>query len=421
MKIAIIGGGASGIVTACLLNKQGHQVTVFEREPILGGHIRTLNQNVRPNQSDCNLVLENGVLEFPTTFHNFIALMAELEVELEPVNIGSALFLKNGDRYLSRVAIDRNFTGIKRLLESWRMNLFYLRSASLFIAAKFWDTINFCNRSLADSFQQPSLQHTWLKLFAMYSYSIPFSQIDDCPADLVIPTLRDDVFVDWVRIKGGVYSYIQKILDRFNGEILLGVEVTAIRQTATGVSISLTGDNTQEFDKVVFATPPDVVLKLLADPHPDEIARFSAWQGNHVQTLLHTDMAMYAPYQVKQGSEFDFFETDKQQGNWGYNARLNQLCGISSPVQYSLAFDLESLIAPDRILHVQQHHTPLYTVAAFRDRREIIANNGNYHTYHVGAYLGDGLHEGAITSAIRVADLIANETEVQNEEPILAC
>jgi uncharacterized protein len=427
MKIAIIGGGASGIVTAYLLDKQGHHVTVFEREPMLGGHIRTLNQNVRPNQSNCNLVLENGVLEFPTTFHNFIALMAELEVELEPVNIGSALFLKNGSHYLSKVAIDRNFTGIKRLLESWRMNLFYLRSASLFIAAKFWDIINFRDRSVADSFQQPSLQHTWLKLFAMYSYSIPFSQIDDCPAELVIPTLRDDVFVDWVRIKGGVYSYIQKILDRFKGEIRLGVEVAAIRRTATGVSITsvgfanaLTGDKTQEFDKVVFATPPDVVLKLLADPRPDEIARFAAWQANHVQTLLHTDAAMYAPYQVKEGSEFDFFETDKQHGGWGYNARLNQLCGISSPVQYSLSFNLESLIVPDRILHVQQHHTPLYTVAAVRDRPEIIATNGNYHTYHVGAYLGDGLHEGAITSAIRVAELIAKATEVRGEEMVLA-
>jgi uncharacterized protein len=420
MKIAIIGGGASGIVTAYLLDKQGHQVTVFEREPMLGGHIRTLNQNVRPNQSNCNLVLENGVLEFPTTFHNFIALMAELEVELEPVNIGSALFLKNGKHYLSKVAIERNFTGIKRLLESWRMNLFYLRSVSLFIAAKFWETINFRDRSLADSFQQPSLQNTWLKLFAMYSYSIPFSQIDDCPAELVIPTLRDDVFVDWVRIKGGVYSYIQKILDRFKGEILLGVEVAAIRRTATGVTVELTGDKTQEFDKVVFATPPDVVLKLLADPHPDEIARFAAWQGNHVQTLLHTDAAMYAPYQVKEGSEFDFFETDKQHGDWGYNARLNQLCGISSPLQYSLAFNLESLIAPDRILHVQQHHTPLYTVAAFRDRQEIIATNGQYDTYHVGAYLGDGLHEGAITAAIRVAELIAQTTEVKNEGMVLA-
>jgi uncharacterized protein len=427
MKIAVIGGGASGIVTAYLLDKQGHQVTVFEREPILGGHIRTLNQNVRPNQSDCNLVLENGVLEFPTTFHNFIALMAELEVELEPVNIGSALFLKNGTHYLSKVAIDRNFTGIKRLIESWRMNLFYLRAASLFIAARFWDTINFRDRSVADSFQQPSLQNTWLKLFTMYSYSIPFPQVDNCPAELVIPTLRDDVFVDWVRIKGGVYSYIQKILDRFRGEILLGVEVTAIRRTETGVSITsvgfaneLTGANTQEFDKVVFATPPDVVLKLLADPHPDEIARFTAWRGNHVQTLLHTDAAMYAPYLVTEGSEFDFFQTDKQHGDWGYNARLNQLCGISSPVQYSLAFNLESLIAPDRILHVQQHHTPLYTVAAFRDRQEIVATNGNYHTYHVGAYLGDGLHEGAITSAIRVAESIAQTTEVRGEGMVLA-
>jgi uncharacterized protein len=442
MKIAIIGGGASGIVTAYLLDKQGHQVTVFEREPMLGGHIRTLNQNVLPNQSDCNLILENGVLEFPTTFHHFIALMTELEVELEPVNIGSALFLKNGNSYLSKVANDRNFTGFKRLLESWRMNLFYLRSASLLIAAKFWNTINFRDRSLADTFQQSSLQYTWLKLFAMYSYSIPFSQIDDCPAELVIPTLRDDVFVDWVRIKGGVYSYIQKILDRFTGEILLGVEVAAIRRTETGVSLELTDDNTQEFDKVVFATPPDVVLKLLADPRPDEIARFAAWQPNHVQTLLHTDAAMYAPYQVKEGSEFDFFETDNQHGEWGYNARLNQLCGISSPVQYSLAFNLESLIAPvgglvpsevvcvasrrevaspleHRILHVQKHHTPLYTVAAVRDRSEIIATNGNYHTYHVGAYLGDGLHEGAITAAIRVAALIAEASQVQNEEMVL--
>ena len=54
-------------------------------------------------------------------------------------------------------------------------------------------------------------------------------------------------------------------------------------------------------------------------------------------------------------------------------------------------------------------------MAAVRDRPEIIVTNGNYHTYHVGAYLGDGLHEGAITSAIRVAELIANATQVKNE------
>jgi uncharacterized protein len=215
MKIAIIGGGASGMVTAYLLDRQGHQVTIFEREPTLGGHIRTLNQNVQPNRSDCNLVLENGVLEFPTTFHNFMALMAELGVELEPVNIGSALFMKNGEHYLSKVAIERNFTGLKRLIEYGRLQLLYLRSASLLIAAKLWQMMDFRGQSVSEHFGQPCVHNTWLKLFAMYSYSIPFTLIDNCPAELVIPTLRDDVFVDWVRIKGGVYSYIQKILDRF--------------------------------------------------------------------------------------------------------------------------------------------------------------------------------------------------------------
>jgi uncharacterized protein len=414
MKIAIIGGGASGMVTAYLLDKQGHQVTVFERESSLGGHIRTLNQNVQPNRSDCNLVLENGVLEFPTSFQNFITLMTELDIELEPVNIGSALFMKDGSHYLSKVAIDRNFTGMQRLLEYLHINLFYLRSASLLIAAKFWKAIDFHNQSLADRFKQPYLRNIWLKLFAMYSYSIPFAQIDDCPAELVMPTLRDDVFVNWVRIKGGVYSYIQKILDRFTGEILLGIEVGKIRRSTVGVTIELADGKALEFDKVVFATPPDRVLKLIADPHPDEIARFAAWQGNYVQTLLHTDASMYAPYHIQEGSEFDFFQTDAQHGYWGYNARLNQLCGIDSPIQYSLSFNLENSIDPDRILHIQQHHTPLYTVAAFRHRHEIIASNGDYHTYHVGAYLGDGLHEGAITSAMRVAGLMTDLTKVKS-------
>ena len=42
---------------------------------------------------------------------------------------------------------------------------------------------------------------------------------------------------------------------------------------------------------------------------------------------------MYDKYGIKQPSEFDFFETVAA---WGYNAYLNQLCGVSSDVKYSL-------------------------------------------------------------------------------------
>ena len=71
-----------------------------------------------------------------------------------------------------------------------------------------------------------------------------------------------------------------------------------------------------------------------------------------------------------------------------------------------MAFNLDNVIAKQEIIHIQEHHTPLYTVESFRYRNEIIATNGDNHTYHVGAYLGDGLHEGAVSSAMQVAQLI---------------
>ncbi len=70
---------------------------------------------------------------------------------------------------------------------------------------------------------------------------------------------------------------------------------------------------------------------------------------------------------------------------------------------------MNNLIAKDKIIHIFEHHTPLYTIDSFRYRDEIALTNGENNTYHVGAYLADGLHEGAITSAISVANAIAKQ------------
>ncbi|MEG3941676.1 MULTISPECIES: FAD-dependent oxidoreductase [unclassified Microcoleus] len=403
MRIAIVGGGASGMATAYWLDKQGHHVTVLEKQPILGGHIRTLNKNVLPNQSECNEILENGVLEFPTVFYNFVALMQELGVELEPVEIGSALFFKDGSHFLSAVSIKKNFTGIQRLIEYLRLDALYARSAGFILKMRFAKQHDFYDIALSGSLKSSCIRNDWLKLLTMYSYSIPFELLDNFPAQLAMPVLRDYASVNWVRIKGGVYSYIEKILERFQGDILLNREIAKIFRSADAVKIVLSDGEIQEFDKVVFAMPPDQVMRLLADPTEAETKRFGAWQPNYATTVLHSDTSMYDRYGIRKLSEFDFFETDK---GWGYNASLNQLCGISSPREYSLAFRLEQSIDQNQIIHIQKHHTPMYNVESFRYRDEVIETNGENHTYHAGAYLGDGLHEGAITSALRVAKLI---------------
>ncbi len=396
------------MVSAYLLDRQGHHVTVFERQPMLGGHIRTLNKNVKPNRSDCTQILECGVLEFPTAFVDFIALMTELDVELEPVRIGSAMFFNNGSSFLSGVTIDNNFTGIHRLIEHLRLDTIYARSASLWLRAQFASLHTLADRSLAEYLNHPGTRDTWLKLLVMYSYSIPFELIDDFPAELAIPMLREYIAVNWVGIKGGVYTYIEKILSRFKGEIVLDVEIDRIVRSIDGVKIRRSTGAIQEFDRVVFATPPDKVMALLADPTAAETKRFSTWKTNKVTSIIHTDTSMYDRFGVRKPSEFDFFQTNTK---WGYNGYLNQLDNISSPPDYLLSFQLEELIATDRIIHTQEHDTPLYTTAAFRYRDEVAATNGENHTYHAGAYLGDGLHGGAISAAMRVAQLIGMSQE----------
>ena len=191
-----------------------------------------------------------------------------------------------------------------------------------------------------------------------------------------------------------MYSYIEKILARFKGEVVLNAEIDRIFRDLDAVKIVRSTGEVQAFDKVVFATPPDQVMELLADPSDAEVKRFSAWKANYATSLVHKDASMYDHHGIQKPSEFDFFQTKT---HWGYNGYLNQLCGISSPQHYFLSFQLEELIARDRIIHIEKHHTPLYTTEAFRYRDEVVATNGENNTYHAGAYLGDGLHGGAIT------------------------
>jgi predicted NAD/FAD-binding protein len=403
MKIAIIGGGASGLVTAYLLDRHHHDVTLFEKQPILGGHIRTLNKNVKPDRGDCNLFLEGGVLEFPVVFYNFLKLMVELGVELEPVNINSGLFFQDGRYFLSAGNIDKNFGGWQRAIEYLRLDGLYARSAPLWMKVKFASMPELYDRPLSAYLQRTCVRTYWLKLLIMYSYSMSFELLDNFPAELAIPILRDYVFVDWVRVKGGVYSYVEKILDRFRGKIYLQTHIIKVIREDGGVKIVFSDGRELTFDRVVFATPPDCVLPLLAAPTDREIRRFGAWQKNIATTTIHTDTSMYAKYGIEHFSEFDFFQTSQ---SWGYNAYLNHLCGVAGDRAYSLAFNLDDLIDRDRVIQRLEHHTPLYTLESFRYRDEIVETNGENYTYYVGAYLSDGLHEGAIVSALRVAKLI---------------
>ncbi len=410
MKIAIIGGGAAGMAAAWYLGER-HRVTVFERQAMLGGNIRTLGRNV-PGATDgelpANLILDAGVVELSReNFPRVHALMAELGVELHGVPGTTALYV-DGRPPLSSLgrAQEAGLGWTARLANRWRLWPVARGHRRFFARTREVPPSELYERRL-DAYLDGGPFAEWARLLMLYAYSIPQEHLARVPAALAVPALR--TFLQphhWTAIGAGVYTWIERVLERRQPEVHTSARLRAVRRSTPGIEIDLATGESLRFDKVVIATTPEQVLRLLADAGDDERRRFGAWQGSEARTLVHTDTGLYRRRGIRYFSEFDLFRTAS--GRRGYNAYLNRLCAVpeSAGVHYSLSFGLDGEIDPARVVHSQPHRTPLYTVEAMRTREEILATNGECDIVFAGAWLYDGLHEGAIRSGQEAARLI---------------
>lgn len=408
MRVAIIGGGASGMICAHLLDR-AHAVTVFEKAPVLGGHIRTLGKNARRGGVPADLVLDNGVIEFePRAFPFFHRLLDELGVETARLPGTTGLFLGDGRFLLSAGAIPSEGGSFAHQLDLYGRLAPLAAHDQAFceeVACLVADSDALREASMADLFGD-DLHCVWLRMLLMYAYSTPYAETPEIAAAIGGPVLAQMTqTTEWTRIVGGVYTYIERILEGLRGEVHTSAPVASVERRTSGVMLTLADGNQRDFDAVVFAGAPEAVLCVLADPTDDERRRFGAWRAREVDTVIHTDFSIYDGYEVHRFSEFDLFE--KAGGHdAGYNAYLNRLNGIEGAPAYGLAYNLEDRIDPAKILQVERHVAPHFCVEALRYREEVIADNGNRGTFFAGAWLGDGLHEGAATSAHTVAELM---------------
>lgn len=85
---------------------------------------------------------------------------------------------------------------------------------------------------------------------------------------------------------------------------------------------------------------------------------------------------------------------------------MNRIASLNMSTPYFMGYNIEKLISSKKILHRQVHTNPFYTVEAMKYRKEIKRTNGENNTFYVGAYLYDGLHEGAAISATEVAKIL---------------
>ncbi len=231
MKIAIIGGGAAGMTTAYLLNKQ-HQVTLFEKQSILGGNIRTLNKNVQNSSIPTDVAINNGVIEFQKDyFINFHKLMKALDVEMAEIHGGSsALYLSNG-RYILRPGVIRgsSISALAKMRAYLKLLPIIASQAQFSIHTK--NSAQLKGKSMS-TFWKGHQWHQWQRLLLMYGFSIPYAELDNFPAELGVNIINSSGYgTRWTRVVGGVYTYIEKILEQFSGKIVADASITAVARS----------------------------------------------------------------------------------------------------------------------------------------------------------------------------------------------
>ena len=260
-------------------------------------------------------------------------------------------------------------------------------------------------KSIGD-FLGTGMHAKWLRMLLMYAYSMAYENTMAIPAAMAVPMLRLFTGINrWTSIEGGTYSYVRRMIELMDARLHTDAEVVQVSRGADSVDVRLANGESRRFDKVILATPPDRVLALLEAPTEQESLWFFDRQTNQARTVIHNDTSHNDKRKATYYSEFDLFETPD---GAGYNANLKRFTGIprDHPHHYFLAFNLDHEINPDRIVHEQLYSTPFYHVRAMRHREEVIAANGDNNTIFAGAWLGDGLHEGAVRSAERAAGLL---------------
>jgi predicted NAD/FAD-binding protein len=403
MKIAVIGGGASGLTTAYLLSSQ-HQVDLFEKEQHLGGNVRTLNRNASAPKLSADIFIENGVLGFhQRSYPTFHRLMDHLQMPLLEGRPGAALFTPSRFAALGPSIM-------KKEVSLWRPRQLWDTARFFYSARKHWHRLKEergRDKELLAAGQQlpgPKYLETLLRGILMLSFSTPYAAANQLPAALTDPFLDSLRSTRWSFVKGGVYAYMEKMIPSISGRIFLGAEIRGI-QRADGVSVHLKDGSELLYDKVVLATTPGQVLKLLSDPTDTEQRLFSPWKDRSFTTSAHRDSSIYGKMIHKPKSPMDIM-AEADLSVKGYNTYMNDCYGIPRDNPLFFAYGLDDQLDPEKVLDRWEHTVPIYTPSSYATRREIAAINGDNHTCFAGAYLGNALHEGAIASAVNTSKIL---------------
>lgn len=409
-RIAVIGGGISGLATAHLLARD-HAVVLFEAEKRLGGHARTVLAGQRGDQPvDMGFIVFNRV-----NYPNLTRMFEKLDVPVAESNMSFGVSIGGG-------WLEYGLRSIGALLAK-PQNALRPRYARMLL-----DVLKFHKE--ADQHLTPGMtlrdllaavgtsdwfRDYYITPFTGAIWSTPVQGILDFPAYPLIQFFKNHGLMgvwsqhQWYTVRGGSVEYVRRLsaeLARQGVELRTGTAVQAVQRTANGVMVRAQGGEWELYDEVVFASHSDQTLAMLSDASEDEKAALQAirYQPNHA--VLHSDAALM-PQSKRAWASWNYVEAaGPRPDKIALTYWMNSLQPIPKDDPLFVTLNPVKPIDPRKVMQEVTFHHPVFDLAAMAAQQRLREMNGMRQTWFAGAWMRNGFHEDGFVSALDVVNAL---------------
>ncbi|HEX3688875.1 MAG TPA: FAD-dependent oxidoreductase [Solirubrobacteraceae bacterium] len=411
MRIAIVGAGVSGLVTAHLLDSS-HEVTVFEAADYAGGHANT----VRVDTAHETHHVDTGFIVFnDRNYLHFERLLARLEVASQPSPMSFGVSDGRGDFEYTGASANGLFAKRAHLVTPWFHRMVadmarFNRAARELLRD---GTADGGGPSLGQWLEQQRFSRPFIDRLIVPQASAVWSadprQMWTFPARFLAEFFDNHGMLSfrdrprWRTVSGGSARYVDALLARFRGRVRLGTPVSAVRRSEQGVLVTPHGGEPDLFDEVVLATHSDQALALLADASDGERQLLSAIPYQANEAVLHTDTSIL-PRRRRAWASWNYHLSDAPAGRTAVTYHMNRLQALRAEREFCVTLNRTGDIDPAHVIRRIDYAHPVYTREGVAAQRRLADINGRNHTHFCGAYWGWGFHEDGVVSALRVAE-----------------
>jgi predicted NAD/FAD-binding protein len=409
VRIAIVGGGVSGLVAAHHLHAR-HEITLFEAGPRLGGHSNTVT--VERDGSTFNIDTGFIVLN-DRNYPQFRALLAGAGVALQPTHMGFSVHGEDEDfefagtpsgvfcqpANLARPAFWRMLADLRRFNRELRSLLANggrdERSLAQFV------TEGGYSRWFVERLIVPQASAVWsADPAAMWSFPVAF--LAEFFANHGMLGFRDRP--RWQTVVGGSQRYVQALSEPFAERVRLRHPVVALWREPDGVRLRAGGED-QRFDEAIIACHADQALALLQDATPAERELLAAFPYQRNEAVLHTDETLLPRrHAARQAWNYHLFARPRPLSTVTYY--MNHLQRLQQAGEhFCVSLNMGERIDPAKVIASFDYAHPVFTAAAIAAQARWGEISGPAHrTRYCGAYWGYGFHEDGVSSATRAVE-----------------